>query len=105
MAYLKIKGTVQPKILMMMAAIANVAQSLESPVDVLITSGNDSAHMQGSKHYSYEALDIRSKNFPSAQAKRHFMDAVLTRLGKGYQMILEYESKANEHFHLEWDPS
>lgn len=100
MAYLKVKGTVQPKILMMMAAIANVAQNLDEPVDVLVTSGNDSKHMVGSKHYTYEALDIRSKNFPSAIAKQHFMNAVLKRLGSGYQMILESEGQANEHMHL-----
>lgn len=103
MAYLKVKGTVKPKILVMMAAIANVAQGLQEPVDVLITSGNDSQHMDGSKHYSYEALDIRSKNFPTAKSKRVFIDAVLKRLGSGYQMILEGEGKVGEHFHLEWD--
>ena len=104
MAYVKVKGSVKPPILLMMAAIANVAQGLDEPVDVLITSGNDSVHMAKSKHYSYEALDIRSKNFPSAVAKRAFMAAVLKRLGSGYQMILEMEGKANEHFHLELDP-
>ena len=90
---------------MMMAAIANVAQALDEPVDVLITSGNDSTHMTGSKHYTYEALDIRSKNFPSVAAKQHFMDAVMKRLGSGYQMILENEGKVQEHFHLEFDPN
>ena len=103
MAFVKVKSSVKPRILTMMAAIANVAQGLDEPVDVLITSGNDSVHMQGSLHYKDAALDIRSKNFPNATAKRHFMAAVLKRLGSGYQMILESDGKVQEHFHLEFD--
>ena len=99
---LKVKTGVKHKIVVMMAALANVAAGLSH--DVTITSGNDSKHMTGSKHYTYEALDIRSKNFPTAKAKREFMAAVLKRLGSGYQMILEFEGGVNEHFHLEHDP-
>lgn len=99
---IKIKRGVEPRSLLLLAAVANVAQSL--PHDVTITSGNDSTHMTGSKHYVDAALDIRSKNFPSKVAKVTFMAAVLKRLGPGYQMILEHEGKAQEHFHLEFDP-
>ena len=69
-----------------------------------ITSANDSKHMKGSKHYTYEAIDIRSKNFPSKRAKQEFLTSVLLRLGPGYEMFLEHEGKVNEHFHLEHDP-
>lgn len=86
----------------MLAAIANVAATL--PHDVVITSGNDSKHMKGSKHYTNEAVDIRSKNFPSKAAKRIFISAVLLRLGPGYEMFLESEGRVNEHFHCEYDP-
>lgn len=97
-----VKATVKPRALLMMAACANVAITLPWPVT--ITSGNDSKHMTGSKHYSGEAVDVRSKNFPTKKAKRDFIAAVLARLGTGYQMILESEGQANEHFHLEYDP-
>ena len=99
---IKIKSGVLPKNLTILAAVANVAAGLDH--DVIVTSGIDGKHMTGSKHYSYEALDIRSKNFPSTAAKQHFIDAVLKRLGSGYQMILENEGRANEHFHCEYDP-
>lgn len=97
----KIKTGVKPKILVILAAVANASQALDH--DVVVTSGNDSTHMTGSKHYRYEALDIRSKNFPSAKAKREFIRAVQKRLGPSYQIILESEGRMNEHIHIEYD--
>ena len=97
-----IKSGVEPRLLTMLAAIANVAATL--PHDVVITAGVDGTHKTGSKHYTSEALDIRSKNFPSKRAKQEFVRVVLLRLGPGYEMFLESSGKVNEHFHLEWDP-
>src|SRR3990167_5104235 len=99
MGRLLVKRGVQPRLLILAAAIANVARDL--PHDVVVTAGTDGRHMAGSKHYSGEALDIRSKNFPSKRAKQEFIAAVLLRLGPGYEMFLEHEGGANEHFHLE----
>ena len=82
--------------------MANVAVGLDW--NVTITSGTDGKHMKGSRHYTVEAIDIRSKNFPSKRAKQEFIAAVLLRLGPGYEMFLEQEGKSQEHFHLEWDP-
>lgn len=98
---LKVKSGVQPRILVMAAALANAAGDRT----VTITAGSDGRHMVGSKHYTLAALDVRSKSFPSKVAKQAFMRDVLARLGDGYQMLLEAEGKAHEHFHLEWDPS
>lgn len=92
----------QPRLLILAAAVSNVARDL--PWDVTITAGTDGRHRAGSKHYSSEALDVRSRNFPSKRAKQDFVAAVLLRLGPGYEMFLESEGKANEHFHLEYDP-
>lgn len=102
MGKILIKSGVKPRLLLLTAAVANVAQGL--PHDVVITSGTDGKHKKGSKHYTEEALDIRSKNFPSRRAKQEFISAVLLRLGPGYEMFLEQEGKPQEHFHLEWDP-
>ncbi len=101
MALIKIKAGVQPPVIVLMAAVANVAQTLDAPTTILVTSGNDGTHATTSKHYSNEAIDIRSKSFPSLKAKRAFIAAVLKRLGTGYTMILEEEGKPNEHFHLQ----
>jgi hypothetical protein len=98
-----LKENVRPLSLLIAAAVANVAQ--EWSVRVVITSGNDSTHMDGSKHYSGEALDIRSKTFESEASKRRFMSDVLARLGPDYQAILEDHGGPNEHIHIEHDPN
>jgi len=100
---IKLKGTVRPYNLFIMAACANVAEIMG--IEILVSSGNDSEHMKGSKHYSYEALDIRSKApFKTKEEKKEFLELVLLRLGPEYQGILESEGKVNEHFHFEFDP-
>lgn len=84
------------------------------PDEIVITSVNDSRHMPGSKHYTDEALDIRSKNFPNQIAKQQFRKAfesflnnhpILTsytpeRVNK-FRVILESEMGVNEHFHAQ----
>ena len=101
MARIKLKATVRPQSLVILAAVANVAAPLAHPVEVWITSGNDSKHMTGSRHYEDKALDVRSKNFPTRKAKRAFLAAVLLRLGPAYEGFLEQEGKLQEHFHIE----
>ena len=102
MGKILVKSTVKPTSHLLVAAVANVAVSLDW--DVTITSANDSKHMKGSKHYTGEAIDIRSKNFPSKRSKQDFIAKVLLRLGPGYEMFLEGVGTENEHFHLEKDP-
>ena len=104
MALLKTKTGVKPANLIILCAIANVVQTLQEPAEVVITSANDSQHMVGSKHYSGEALDIRTKSFANHTAKQSFLDAVLKRLGKGDQGFIENEGKDSEHIHVELDP-
>ena len=111
---------VLPKNLVIMAAVANEAQ--EWGIDATITSGNDSKHGVGSLHYSNEALDIRSKTFLTHEQKLRFLYGVMGRLGSGrvkeefaesrvayhagaYYGELEHEGLANEHFHIEYDPT
>jgi hypothetical protein len=83
------------------AAVVNAANVLGLP-DMLVTSGNDSTHMKGSKHYSDEALDFRTKHLTPDQ-KYQLVAAVRKRLGNGYDVILESERRANEHLHIELD--
>lgn len=59
--------------------------------------------MPGSKHYTDEALDVRSKTLTHTK-KTAFMAEIRRRLGENYQVILEHEHLVNEHFHIEWDP-
>jgi len=97
---LKIKAGVEPyRLLIMVAAVGNVAQTLLYPQDVVITSGIDGVHREGSKHYSLNAIDVRTNNFPTAKSKLIFQDSVKVRLGPDYDVVLE-----PDHLHIEYDP-
>ena len=102
MGKILVKSGVETRALLLLAAVANVARDL--PLDVTVTAGTDGKHRKDSKHYSGEALDVRTKNFPTRRAKQEFIAAVLLRLGPGYEIFLESEGKPQEHAHLEFDP-
>ena len=102
MATIKLKATVKvPRTVVIACAVVNAATKLDL-ADMLITSGNDSQHMAGSKHYSDEALDFRTKHLTKSD-KYALVDEVRNRLGADYDVILEFEGGANEHLHIEWD--
>lgn len=104
MALLKfVSGVVVPKTVIIASAFINAANQLGLQGDMFVTSGNDRVHMRGSKHYTDEALDFRSKHLSTAN-KHALLAAVKKRLGRDYQAILEFEGGVNEHFHIEYDP-
>ena len=104
MTLLKVRATVRPKSLVILAAAANVATLLPEFVpELLVTSGNDAQHMAGSKHYTDDALDFRTKTMTREQ-KAVFVRKLRARLGPHYQVLLEAEGKTNEHLHVEYDP-
>lgn len=105
MSLLKIKGGVLVSRQVIIAAgVVNAANSLGLTQDIVITSGRDGKHMAGSKHYYDRALDFRTKTLPLAD-KFALRDRVKKRLGPAYDVILESLGKANEHLHVEYDPS
>ena len=91
-------GVVVPRVCIIAAAAHNARLSLDIPWDTLVTSGNDKVHMRGSKHYSDEALDFRTRDISDANILR-WASAIRSRLGKDYQVVIE-----NDHLHVEFDP-
>ena len=71
------------------------------PPDLVITSGNDSAHKPKSKHYENLAVDVRAKSFPDLVTKTRFVDALRKELGPTFTVLHECVGKPNEHFHLQ----
>ena len=92
---LKVKVGVLPKILIIAAASINAAWG--KPWDIVITSGNDSEHMLGSKHYTFAALDLRISNIPKDELAP-YIERLKARLGTGFDVILE-----TNHIHIEHD--
>lgn len=63
--------------------------------EMTITSGKDGNHMVGSKHYTGEAVDIRTSDMKKPITV-HL--AIKTALGKDYDVIYEID-----HIHAEYD--
>ena len=97
---IKLKSSVRvPRVVIILAAVANAAQELR--LNVYVTSGNDTKHMLGSKHYKDEALDFRTKNIINDRMKEVWRDKIKERLGEDYDVILEGLGTPNEHLHVE----
>lgn len=71
------------------------------PENLVITSINDGVHMQGSKHYTDEAIDLRSKNFEIDEQKVEFALRFQDYLGPKFRVLLENYAGENEHFHVQ----
>lgn len=95
-----LKSTVKPPNLVILAAACNTAAELG--ISITVTSGNDSAHKVGSRHFTNQAIDFRTKDMEKA-VKAEFIAKMKARLGKKYLVLLEDEGKANEHLHCEVD--
>lgn len=93
---IKVKTGVTPRNLIIAAALANVAE--EEKLELVITAGTDGKHMVGSKHYTGEALDIRTSNLTQGQILL-VMSGLKHRLGSSYDVLIEAD-----HVHVEFDP-
>lgn len=99
MARLAVKAGVQPRLVHLLVAVANVAQRTTSVSEVVITSGIDGVHSPNSLHYALRAIDIRSYNFPNAAALGDFAQELKAELGPSYDIVIEAD-----HIHVEFDP-
>jgi len=82
--------------------------STSVPKVLVVTSINDGKHQKNSRHYTNEAIDLRSKNFPSKNSKSRFRKSLEDELnalsGKDkpmFRVLLEHLGKVNEHFHIQ----
>lgn len=90
-----------PRVRAAVPIVSEVASDLGLP-KATITSGNDSRHMDGSRHYRNEALDFRGNNITRQQGEQ-WERAVRERLGPGYFVDYEYDpaNPANRHLHVQ----
>lgn len=88
----------------MMSEIPSIPQ-------IMVTSVNDKGHSKVplSRHYTNEAIDIRTHNFTDALQKYTFLNQYLARLNKDPEAIkadcfwgqLEDPGVQNEHIHVQ----
>jgi hypothetical protein len=106
MAKLTVKPTcrlkeISPALLHILVRTERFVDTLVEVDEVVITSINDSTHGAGSRHYTNEALDIRTKNWPSRESVRWFRRALEEQLGPQFRVLFEDEGTKNEHLHVQ----
>lgn len=72
-------------------------------LDTIVTSGNDSQHMEGSLHYKGAALDFRTTH--AAGIGKGLVAGIAQILHPlGFDVLFENPGTPNEHCHVEYDP-
>ena len=66
--------------------------------ELVVTAGRDGVHMNGSKHYTGDACDYRTRYFPEDIIYVVLSD-LRTALGPDYDVVLH-----DTHIHCEYDP-
>jgi len=86
-----------------LVAVQRVAERTRSMAEVVITSANDGKHSQRprSRHYSNEALDLRSRNFKTAKARILFLQRLRRELGDRFYVAYEGHGKLSAHIHVQ----
>lgn len=93
---------ITPALLHMLATLERLSREFFGLPDegLVITSGSDGTHMDGSKHYTGEALDVRSKTF-NATIRSGFIATLRAELGPPFTVLLEDVGTPNEHIHCQ----
>lgn len=90
--------TLRPVLVDIFMALNDISLILQH--DITITSGSEGTHMAGSKHYTGEAIDIRTKDLTDDQRQRLWF-ALKQHLGPHYDVVEEFNPP---HIHIEYDP-
>lgn len=88
-------------VIYLLEVLRAVAITITDVPELVVTSISDSQHSPNSRHYRNEAIDIRSKNFPTRESKRQFRAFYEMLLGPNFRVLLEAEGTPNEHFHAQ----
>ena len=95
----RLKG-LTPALLRILRGVYAVSAACSDVPEVVITSINDSTHGDKSRHYTNEAIDLRSKTF-SPEAKTAFAVRLRAELGPQFTVLFEHSGTPNEHWHVQ----
>jgi hypothetical protein len=90
-------GAMSPELSGRFDAIDRVHQEIAGR-GAVVTSARDGSHRVNSKHYSGEAIDLRTRDLTSSQVDR-LVNELRRTLGSDFDVIRE-----GDHIHLEYDP-
>lgn len=77
------------------------ADKCDAVPSVVITSVNDSGHSKHSRHYTDEAIDIRTRNFPKSSDRQRFQTSLRRALGDKFTVLFESGGTPNQHIHIQ----
>lgn len=94
-------AVITPALLYMLTTVERLSRTLFGlPTEgLVITSGSDGAHMAGSKHYTGEAIDLRSKTLGAL--KSSVIATLRAELGPQFTVLLEADRQPQEHIHVQ----
>lgn len=94
-------AVITPALLYMLATVERLSRTVFGLPDegLVISSGSDSTHMAGSKHYTGEAIDLRSKTL--GPLKGTLVATLRAELGPQFTVLLEHEGRPQEHVHIQ----
>ena len=78
-----------------LTVVEECARPLIEPPEVVITSGSDGTHKPTSQHYTFSAVDIRTRNFTPTMRAR-FAASLAARLGPKFTVLDE-----GDHWHVQ----
>jgi hypothetical protein len=86
-----------------LGAVLLVAEREVGMREVVITSANDGKHSRRprSRHYTDEAVDVRSRSFRTDAMRQRFLRRLRRELGPSFWLDYEHPGKPNAHFHLQ----
>jgi len=100
MIYLKesVKTNGMAPEILLVVVIANEVYA-EQGYECVITSITDGKHGTASLHYIGHAIDLRTRHVAMEVEKQSIVQALKTRLGSQYDVVLE-----KDHIHIEFQP-
>jgi hypothetical protein len=105
MAAVGIKIGVQPYgLVRIIVALCKIAPQITAVEELVITAAINGEHGPNSWHYALRAIDLRTKNFPSATSIRQFIVTLQAELGPNFQILYEGEGTDNAHLHIAYRP-
>jgi hypothetical protein len=95
-------GTITPALLYILTTVERLSRTLFGLPEegLVITSGSDSQHMAGSKHYTGEAIDLRSRTMP-ATIREVLIVALRRELGPQFTVLYEGDGTPQAHIHIQ----
>jgi hypothetical protein len=92
-------ANLSPQITIALITASAVYASFDYGLECVVTSANDSHHSVTSLHYAGNAVDLRTRDFPSREIAIAVAEKLDECLGYDFDVLFE-----EDHIHIEYQP-